>query len=198
MTYPRIATLVLLLIGIIALATGYVHLPVPAAREGLSREYSNSAMQFSLRLPEGYTADESYKYQDLGPGEEITGVKFTIPSSVATGTNLSSDSYISVEQIPDLPSCIAGPFLWKGQKIALSPSDDVTPFLVASSTGAAAGNRYENAVYVLQDTNPCTAVRYMIHFSSIENYPPGAVREYDREALLAEFDAIRQSLKLTR
>ena len=117
---------------------------------------------------------------------------------MATGTNLSSDSYISVEQIPNLSSCIARPFLWKGQEITLSPADDVTQFLVASSTGAAAGNRYENAVYVQQDTNPCTAVRYYIHFGSIENYPPGTVREYDRQKLISEFDAIRQSFRVTQ
>ena len=166
--------------------------------ENLSQAYANGAMKFSLRLPEEYTADESYTYTALGPGEEIRGVKFTIPPSVATGTNLSSDSYISVEQIPDLPSCIAGPFLWKGQKIALSPADDTTPFLVASSTGAAAGNQYEEAVYVLKDTDPCTAVRYTIRFNSIANYPAGTVREYDRQGLLDTFDAIRRSLRLER
>jgi hypothetical protein len=191
----RIIALVAVVVIIIAFATGYLHMPTSTG-DNLSQAYSNSAMKFSLRLPSGYTADESYKYTELGPDEEITGVRFTIPNTVATGTNLSSDSYISVEQIPDLPSCIAGPFLWKGQKIELSPSDDVTQFLVASSTGAAAGNRYENAVYAIQDSNPCIAVRYYLHYSAIENYPTGAVREYDRQMLLATFDAIRHSLKV--
>ncbi|MFA6503088.1 MAG: hypothetical protein WCT45_02430 [Candidatus Paceibacterota bacterium] len=195
MAHTRTIVLVLAAVGIVAFATGYLHMPIPAGGD-LPQAYANSAMKFSLRLPDGYTADESYKYTELGPDEEIAGIKFTIPSSVATGTNLSSDSYISVEQIPDLPSCIAGPFLWKGQRIALSPSDDATPFLVASSTGAAAGNRYEETVYALQDTNPCTAIRYMLHYGAMANYPEGAVREYDRAALLATFDAIRRSLKV--
>lgn len=190
----RTNILILIVLGIF-IAFVVLH-PQAPAEPALPQSYTNSAMKFSLRLPDGFTTDESYTYTALGLGEEIKGVKFTIPLSMATGTNLSSDSYISVEQIPDVPSCIAGPFLWKGQKITLSPTDDVTQFLVASSTGAAAGNRYEEAVYAQQDTNPCTAVRYFIHFSSIENYPPGMVREYDRQKLLAEFDAIRQSLSV--
>lgn len=194
----RTSILILIIVGlVIAFAVLRPQSQAPAA-SSLTQSYSNSAMKFSLQLPDGFTTDESYTYTALGPGEEIKGVKFTIPLSMATGTNLSSDSYISIEQISDAPSCIAGPFLWKGQKITLSPSDDVTQFLVASSTGAAAGNRYEEAVYAQQDTNPCTAVRYSIHFSSIENYPPGTVREYDRQKLLAEFDAIRQSLNITQ
>lgn len=190
----RTNILILIVLGIF-IAFVVLRPQAPAA-PALPQSYSNSAMKFSLQLPDGFTTDESYTYTALGPGEEIKGVKFTIPLSMATGTNLSSDSYISVEQIPDVSSCIAGPFLWKGQKITLSPTDDVTQFLVASSTGAAAGNRYEEAVYAQQDTNPCTAVRYFIHFSSIENYPPGMVREYDRQKLLAEFDAIRQSFSV--
>jgi len=190
----RTSILILIVIGIF-IAFVVLRPQAPAA-PALPQSYSNSAMKFSLQLPDGFTTDESYTYTEIGPGEEIKGVKFTIPLSMATGTNLSSDSYISVEQIPDAPSCIAGPFLWKGQKITLSPMDDVTQFLVASSTGAAAGNRYENAVFAQQDTNPCIAVRYYIHFASIENYPPGTVREYDQQALLSTFDAIRRSLRV--
>ena len=40
------------------------------------------------------------------------------------------------------------------------------------------------------------AVRYFIHSSNIGNYPEGAVREFDRQALLNQFDQIRRSLIL--
>lgn len=195
----RTSILILIVIGIfIAFVVLRPQTPQTPAVPALTQSYSNSAMKFSLQLPDGFTTDESYKYQLIGPGEEIKGVKFTIPSTVATGTNLNSDSYISVEQISGLQNCIAGPFLWKGQNITLSPTDDITPFLFASSSDAAAGNRYENVVHALQGTNPCVAMRYFIHYGSIANYPPGAVREFDERALLAEFDAIRQTLHVTQ
>ena len=69
-----------------------------------------------------------------------------------------------------------------------------TEYSFASSTGAAAGNRYEEDVYALATSSPCTAVRYFIHSAAIENFPAGTVREFDRGALLTEFDKIRQSL----
>ena len=69
-------------------------------------------------------------------------------------------------------------------------------YSAASSTGAAAGNRYEESVYAIAGSNPCTAVRYYIHYAAIENFEPGVVREFDRATLLAAFDTIRASLLL--
>ena len=69
-------------------------------------------------------------------------------------------------------------------------------YSVASSTGAAAGNRYEETVYALPGTNHCIAVRYFIHYGVIENYPVGLVREFDKKSLLKEFDTIRRTLNI--
>lgn len=197
MTNIHTATFTLIAVAVVAVVIGYLRTPEPA-EVNLQQTYSSDTMKFSLRLPDGYTIDESYIYKEIGQGEEIPGVRFTIPLSMATGTNLSSDSYISVEQIPGLQSCIAGPFIWQGQRIVFPPGADLSEFSMASSTGAAAGKRYENAVYVQKDTDPCIAVRYFIRFESIGNYPPGTVREFDEQALLTEFNAIRRSLEVTQ
>jgi len=45
------------------------------------------------------------------PGKDIHGVKFTIPSSLISGTNLSSDTGISVEEIASTSDCKATLFL---------------------------------------------------------------------------------------
>jgi hypothetical protein len=37
-------------------------------------------------------------------------------------------------------------------------------------------------------------VRYFIHYGVFQNYPAGMVREFDQQALLASFDAIRRTL----
>jgi membrane-bound inhibitor of C-type lysozyme len=166
---------------------------VAADPGGLPKIYSNGTQEFSIRYPEGSTVDEGYQYQALGPGKNIGGIKFSIPASVASGTNLSPDSYLSVEEIPQASSCSAALFLDQGA-MAHAVSDGATTYSVASTTGAGAGNRYEETVYALPGTNPCVAVRYFIHYGVIGNYPAGSVKEFDRAALLAQFDAMRRTL----
>lgn len=189
----------LLIVCIItAVVVGFVMLRLSSpVREGALELYTNSAMGFSLQLPEGYTVDESYRYGGLGPGKEISGITFTIPQSKAAGTNLSSDTYLSVEQIPDAERCAADLFVWQETPVQTLVDAGVT-YSAASAIGAAAGNSYEETVYALPDSDPCTAVRYLIHYGVFENYPAGTVQKFDHEALLQEFDAIRRTLILTR
>ncbi len=163
---------------------------------GLTETYVSSTRGFSLRYPKGYAVDESYQYQEFGPGKEIAGVKFTIPESVATGTNLATDSAISVEEIPNLEVCTADHFLnGVSSSTPILVEGDVT-YSVASSTGAAAGNRYDETVYAIPGTSPCIAVRYTIHYGVFENYPEGSITRFDEQALTDRFDAIRKTLVL--
>lgn len=169
-----------------------VRIPDSPAGVAFPLVYSSSDGDFSLRLPAGYVTDEEYKYQAFGPGKDIDGVKFTIPVTLVKGTNLSEDSYVSIEKIPNVQNCLADRFLSDAANIQ-TVNENGTTYSVASSTGAAAGNRYEETVYVIAGTNPCIAVRYMIHYGITENYP-GMVREFNRAALLMQFDEIRHIL----
>jgi hypothetical protein len=152
---------------------------------------------FSIRYPDQYTADSTYQYTALGPGKSIRGVKFIIPQSLSKGTNLAQDSYVSVEVLPEgnhaRKQCSASEFL-EGNVPAREATDGDMAYSLASSTGAAAGNRYEETVYAIMDANVCMAVRYFIHYGVIDNYPSGTVQEFDKAALLQQFDAIRRSL----
>jgi hypothetical protein len=152
----------------------------------------------SLRYPAGYTVNNGYKYQELGPGKDIKGTAFTIPSTVAAGTNLGTDTYFSVEARPDTPDCRADLFLdagTLGAKAAIM-QDNETTYSVATSTGAGAGNRYEETVYAIPGTNPCLAARYFIHYGVLENYPTGAVKAFDHDSLIKQFDAIRRTITI--
>lgn len=164
---------------------------VPAGSD-LTQVYSSGSYGFSLRLPDAYKADESYVY-DLAPGQKISGVKFTIPEALASGTNLSKDTYISVEELPQTESCDADTFLYGKQQTENQTTGDTT-YSVASMTGAGAGNRYEETVYAIPGTNPCVALRYFIHYAVLENYPAGTVKEFDKDALISQFDQIRATL----
>ncbi len=125
------------------------------------------------RSDKGFTLrlPSGYKVRWEPLGEET---QFTIDPTPWKDTNLSSDTYLSVGESP-IAECHN-----------------------ASSTDAAAGNRYENSRYVLLERNPCIAVNYFIHYGVIENYPAGTVREFDKEALIREFDAIRKTLVVVR
>ncbi|HVU06735.1 MAG TPA: hypothetical protein VHE10_03040 [Candidatus Paceibacterota bacterium] len=156
--------------------------------------YSNQDMAFSVTVPVGFTVDESYINQNLGPGREIPGIAFKIPASVAAGTNLSADSKVSVEELSDV-DCMPADFLYQPRSSA-PVAIGSNRFIVATSADAGAGNIYEETVYVTERGSRCYAVRYFIHYGNIGNYPAGAVKEFDRAALVRSFDAITASLRL--
>ncbi|MDO8514158.1 MAG: hypothetical protein Q7S50_01280 [bacterium] len=170
----------------------------PAGQQSAPQQAATSTYAtttFSLVYPRDLTADESHVYDKVNPKKPIYGVKFAVATAMATGTNLSSDTYLSVEQLPRAKKCTGDIYLAANVKPSALTENGVG-YSVATSSGAAAGNLYEEMVYALSGSSPCTAVRYYIHSSNIGNYATSTVREFDRVALLAGFDKIRQSLVL--
>src|SRR3989344_7177977 len=76
----------------------------PVVVEDTRLTYASSTLGISLKYPRDFTVDSTYAYTGF-PKKPILGVKFTIPGSMATGTNLSSDTGISVEQLPRAKNC---------------------------------------------------------------------------------------------
>jgi len=126
------------------------------------QEYRDPQGRFTIDYPQSFTAAQD----DKG------NIKFVIDPAMATGTNLATDSNVSVE--------------------TLAAAD----CKVASSTGAGAGNRYEEWVYPYQASSTCFGVHYLIHYGVLENYPKGSVKAFDGGAVLAQFDAIRNTFKV--
>ena len=161
----------------------------------LNEVYLNTKGKYSMRYAPGYHVDSSYAYQGLGSGKSIKGVKFTIPPSMATGTNLADDTYLSVEVRPRAKTCSGSLFLDAGAITTTSTVVDMdVTYSVASAIGAGAGNRYEETVYAFAQGETCVGVRYFLHYGAIENYPEGRVQEFNREKLTNEFDAMRRTL----
>jgi hypothetical protein len=154
-----------------------------------------SGSDFSLQYPATYKTDTAYQYQALGPGKEISGVSMTIPADYTAGTNLSSDSKVSVEQLQGSTDCSAALFV-SGNESPKSITENGLTYSYVTHTEPAAGNIYEEHVYAIVGSSPCTAIRYLLHSGNIHNYDPGAVQEFNKAKLLAEFDAIRATLVL--
>ena len=175
--------------------------PIAAVPADTQTTYASSTLGVSFMYPPAYTLNAQYAYDLFGPNKLINGFKVTIPASMAmastsspqAGTNLSADTYLSVEQLPRAKRCTADIYL-TANVTAHAVSEGGTDYSFASSSGVAAGNRYEEQVYALATSTPCTAVRYFIHYAAIENFPADTVQEFDRTALLADFDKIRHSL----
>ena len=167
----------------------------PALQEPAPRAstYASTTLGYSITYPLAFVLETNHVYK-FSSSKSINGFKVTIPESMATGTNLSNDSYVSVEQLPNAKLCTGDIFLTANVKAQLV-TEGATVYSVASSTGAAAGNRYEEWTYALKNSKPCTPVRYYIHSTNIGSYPAGTVREFDRAALITEFDQIRRSLQ---
>lgn len=153
---------------------------------------------FTVRHSEKWFADTRYAYKHLGPEEPtIPGVKFLVPIATIAGTNLATDTGVSVEWMPGMPACRAEPFLISPASVSDETIDGVS-YSVASSSDAGAGNRYEETVYALKGTNPCIAVRYFIHYSALGNFDADAMAGFDKAGLIADFDAVRRSLVIQK
>ncbi|MBI2611042.1 hypothetical protein HYW60_03880 [Candidatus Kaiserbacteria bacterium] len=176
-----------------AFGTAALPSPTPSAVPTMST-YATST--FSIQYPSNFTLDESYTY-DQFEGKPIAGVSFTIPASAAEGTNLSSNTYIAVEWLPRAKNCTGDIYIVPNVK-AFELTVGTTTYSVATTTGAAAGNIYEEQVYALIGSKPCTAVRYLLHSTNIGNYEPGTVQEFDRTTLLESFNEVRDSLILSQ
>ena len=174
----------------------------PLSENSATHIYLDDVIGFSITLPTAlsevvndvlYFVDTSYAYTAMGPGNSIKGVKFTIPGSVASGTNLSRDSYLSVEHLEKGQACTLSSFMENSRAKAQTIYEGGAIYTFASSSEAAAGNRYEEYLYVLSDSNPCIAVRYFVHFGAIENYDSDTISAFNKAALLADFDSIRKT-----
>jgi hypothetical protein len=165
-----------------------------AAQAAPWHHHTDATLGYRISYPAGWTIDTGYVFSGLGPGTEIKGVAFTIPAGMTTGTNLASDSKLSVESLPGA-NCMPAQFVDPADDVHTLHADGRT-YVAATSQDAGAGNRYETDLFIVQGTSPCIAVRYFIHSAAIGNFDPGTVTAFDHAKLIAAFDRIRATLKL--
>lgn len=159
------------------------------------RSFGDARLGFSIAYPSDWQADPRYVYPMRIDGRELHGVSFTVPESFRARTNLASDSRLSVESAAGAQSCDARLFIDSPQN-EHTENDGGHSWSVADGGDAGAGNFYDETVYALEGSSPCLAIRYFIHSTNIANYDPGAVRQFDRTALVTTFHRIRNTLAI--
>ena len=163
--------------------------------DALPAVYHDGQNGYTIRYAKDWTIDPVYTNTSPNPDMYVAmGVRFRIPATMATGTNLSiNDTGLSVESIEGVTDCSANTFT--SNTITPTPTTiNDTEYSFATTSDAGAGNFYEEHIYALPYSQPCTAIRYLIHSTNIANYEPGTKIEFDRSALLQKFDAMRDSL----
>ena len=108
-------------------------------------------------------------------------------------TSASTESNLAFR--PRALKCTGDIYL-KSATSSVSITEGGVKYLLAKQTGAAAGNIYEEWVYAIENSTPCTALRYFIHSTNIGNYATGTVQAFNKTSLIADFDQIRRSLQL--
>jgi hypothetical protein len=169
--------------------------PAPIAPLSGMILYHDTKMHFAIAYPPHWTVNAAYTDTTMGPGKEIHGVAFTVSATRIKGTNLAGDTSLDVLSMPG--ACDASRFVDSPQDVKTVTLSGRT-YSTATASGAAAGNRYEETIYALQGTSPCLAVRYYVHYSAIENYPAGTVKEFDSDALKKTFGRMRRSLAIMK
>lgn len=162
------------------------------------KEYKSRALGVSVLYPPEYAIDSAYVYTQLNPQKGVKGVKFMVSASTTKDTNLSEGGTgVSVEVFPEAVSCVAQNFIEEGLE-SNTLNDAGVHYSVARTTGTTVGNVYEETVYAIDGSSPCTIVRYFIHSTKGDGSGTNAPKQFDRLALMKEFNTIRRSLVLER
>ena len=119
-------------------------------------------------------------------------MKFGVPTAMTQGTNLSTESGISVEVLPRANNCTGDIFLLANVR-AQAMTEGAVNYSVASASTTEDGTTIEETVYAFPSGSPCIAVRYFLESSEIDATATGT-RAFDRASVIAAFDEIRRSI----
>ncbi len=121
--------------------------------------------------------------------------KIDVPKDFEPGTNFV-DAWFTVGTSAD-PAAVAACLmnLAGNQSTATPVVLGGTPFTELQFSGAAADNRYDTTSYRTVRDNQCYAVEYTIHYGAFENYPAGAVKEFDEAKVQNALDEVARSFR---
>ena len=124
-------------------------------------------------------------------GSPLLTLTFTDPSFYAPRTNLI-EAYLQLAASADpaVVSTCTQPSTQVPETVTGSVNIHNHAFTRSEFSGAAAGNRYDQVIYRSVWQDKCFEVVFLIHSANIGNYPAGTVVEFDRAALINQFETV--------
>lgn len=167
------------------------------AADSATRAY-NDRHGFSLRIP--LKASVETDTQENGQLDMIptAAVVVTLDPANFKGTNLGAANVsVGVSNDPTIvAACNAGQAA-QGEKPDGTATLGGVKFSRFTFEDAAAGNRYTSTIYRASSGGNCYELVEFLHWAPIENFSPGAIKEFDRATIEAELGAITRSFAIT-
>jgi len=156
--------------------------------------YENPLLGYRISYPDIY-----------GVSEEVSDGYGTVPADIAifspdeerNNTNLI-ESLVIVGRSSEARAIATCAEEQEGESTLGSITLAGTLFMIFTHDGAAAGNRYQAIRYRTVHLSHCYEITLLMHSGTIENYPPGTVREFDRVMTLERLKAILYSFSFTQ
>ncbi len=112
------------------------------------------------------------------------------------GTNLGNASVsVGVSKDPTIVAACGTGQAAQGEKPDGTATLGGIKFTRFTFEDAGAGNRYASTVYRGNSDGNCYEVVEFLHWAAIENFSPGAVKEFDRATIEAELNTDRAQLR---
>ncbi|MCU0678922.1 MAG: hypothetical protein MUC28_00550 [Planctomycetes bacterium] len=155
---------------------------------------TNQGYAFSLQYPpeDIFSTQPDHALATLNPI-----VRIDLPANYFSGTNLNEAGVIiSASGSPAiLDVCLESA---AGENMTGTTTINGMNFLIFQSEEAAAGNRHETISYRVVYNGLCYEAAITFRSGAMENYPPGAVAEFDRELILNKLKPVVESLVFIR
>jgi hypothetical protein len=172
--------------------------PALAATDLTSTKAYKDRHGFALRIP--LTASVETDAQQNGQLDMIpeAAVVVSINPNEFKGTNLGDASLsIGVSRDPDIVAACSKGQAAQGEKAAGTATLGGIKFSRFTFEDAGAGNRYASTIYRGVSDGNCYEIVQFLHWAAIENFSPGAIKEFDRQGVEAELNAIARSFTIT-
>lgn len=158
----------------------------------------NTALGYELSYPKGammYKAGTVAETGMLNPNKKIKKDRFVVTSDYTKGTNLASDSGVTIEVYDSTQLCQAE---YVPENFTAAPSVTINgnTFSVATSEGVGAGNLYRHQLYKTIKDGKCYVAIAITHSTSVGAYPVGEVTEYNKAELMEIYNKVIATFKV--
>ena len=158
----------------------------------------NDRHGFTLRVP--LNAGIETDTQENGQLDMIPTAAVVVKLDLADfkGTNLGEGSIsVGVSNDPTIVAACGEGKAAQGEKADGTATLSGVKFNRFSFEDAGAGNRYTSTIYRAVSGGNCYELVEFLHYAAMENFSPGAIKEFDRAKIEAELRAITRSFAIT-